>query len=205
MPFNKAQTKEDLFFNSKTISQKASFMRLNEQDFLYAENEQAQLIELPYKDTSLVMSILLPKEGRTLNELNLKNVYPQLKSQLQFTPVNILLPRFKLELPLSLTEVLKQLGLSTAFNSETADFSGMSGNRELFFSEVLHKAFLEVKEEGSEAAAATAILVARTSAPIAKPAAKEFKARHPFAIFIQDSNSEVILFMGKLERVEKLD
>ncbi|MEZ5949166.1 MAG: serpin family protein [Planctomycetaceae bacterium] len=105
-------------------------------------------------------------------------------------------PRFRTTREFQLNNALAGLGMSTAFNPDLADFSGMNGNRELFISAVLHKAFVDVNEEGTEAAAATGVVVGVRSAPADEPPV--FRADHPFLFLIRDTRSGVILFLGRV-------
>jgi len=111
------------------------------------------------------------------------------------TPGDVKLPRFKLEYEKTLNDQLKALGMGAAFNAREADFSGIRPERDLFISEVKHKAVVEVNEEGTEAAAATSVGVAITSA---RPTPERFTfiADRPFLMAIRDSQTGAILFMG---------
>ena len=96
-------------------------------------------------------------------------------------------------------DTLKALGMNTAFDPKTADFSGMTGGRDLFISAVIHKAFVDVNEEGTEAAAATGIIMAPTSAAPDPTEPPVFKADHPFVFMIRDNRNGSILFMGRIK------
>jgi serpin B len=115
--------------------------------------------------------------------------------------VMVTLPKFKMTTKFELAEYLKKMGMPDAF-SKDADFSGMTGDRSLFISNVIHKAFVAVDEEGTEAAAATAVTMRVTSVP-APP--KVFRADHPFIFVIRDIRSKSILFMGRVMNPEKQD
>jgi serpin B len=109
--------------------------------------------------------------------------------------VYVYLPKFKMTTgPLELKGILKAMGMKDAF-SMAADFSGMSGNKDLFVSNVLHKAFMAVDEKGTEAAAATAVVVTLKEEPAASPV---FRADHPFVFVIKDNRSGSILFIGRV-------
>jgi serpin B len=109
--------------------------------------------------------------------------------------VEIYLPKFKIEYGMSLTNNLKDMGMKSAFTPDFADFSGMDGTRYLYISDVLHKAFVNVDEEGTEAAAATAVGIHLTSLP---PPLPVFRADHPFIFLIRDNSTGSILFMGRI-------
>jgi serpin B len=115
--------------------------------------------------------------------------------------VNVALPKFKMSSGFALGEALRALGMKDAFDPDRADFSGMDGNSHwLYISAVLHKAFVDVNEKGTEAAAATAVVVmARGLArPVEPP--REFRADHPFLFLIRDSTTGSILFMGRVAK-----
>jgi len=111
--------------------------------------------------------------------------------------VELALPKFKLTIPLGLNAPLQNLGIKTAFTNQ-ANFSKMSPSNNLMISDVVHKAFIEIDEEGTEAAAATAVVMVLTSTnqPAIKPL--EFKADRPFLFYIIDDETKAILFMGRL-------
>ena len=109
--------------------------------------------------------------------------------------VNTYIPRFKLTETMQLNAALSSLGMPSAFAPNKADFAGMNGKRNLFISAALHKAFVDVNEEGTEAAAATGIVVGVTSLP---PRPKVFRADHPFVFLIRDQQSGSILFIGRM-------
>ena len=167
--------------------------------FNYAEDDQAQVLELPYAGGDLSMLILLPKPGHELVELE-NMLRPDLVqswlSQLSEEQVEVFLPRFKLEERFVLNEQLKQLGMVDAFDETKADFSGMTAEPQLYISMVSHKAFVDVNEEGTEAAAATAVVMNAKSMIVAGP--RLFRADHPFIFAIRDLRSGSILFMGRL-------
>jgi serpin B len=107
----------------------------------------------------------------------------------------VFLPRFKTTAEFSLNGALSSMGMSDAFDLKTADFSGMDGKRELFINAVIHKAFVEVNEEGTEAAAATAVPAGVASA---SPPPVTFRADHPFLFLIRDNKTGGILFIGRV-------
>ena len=115
--------------------------------------------------------------------------------------VNIYVPKFKFETKCFMAQDLKEMGVLTAFGGG-ADFSGMTGTRDLFISEVIHQAFVDVNEEGTEAAAATAVIM-RTSMVREPEPVKVFKADHPFIFIIQDRETGNILFMGRVSDPSK--
>ena len=167
-------------------------------DFKYAEAEDFQALELPYKSGDLSMTIFLPKETGGLAALEQSLTAEKLAtwlSSLGEQEVIVALPKFKMTSEFSLAEVLKSMGMTDAFDEDKADFSGMSGKNDLFITAVLHKAFVEVNEEGTEAAAATGVVVGLTAAPPRQPV---FRADHPFLFLIRDLRSNSILFLGRV-------
>jgi serpin B len=171
-------------------------------EFGYMETETFQALELPYVDDELSMIILLPRKFDGLGELEKTLTVENLSQwlgKLHKRKVVASVPKFKMTSQFSLASVLKSMGMKDAF-SAGADFSGMNGKRNLFISAVIHKAYVDVNEEGTEAAAATAVTVTLTSvtpAPI-----PVFRADHPFLFLIRDNDSGSILFIGRLTNLK---
>jgi len=166
-------------------------------DFDYAEDENIQVLELPYVDNELSMIILLPKEYTGLDKLEQRLTFDKLSQwlgKLHNRKVIASIPKFKLTSRFGLSDVLKTMGMTDAFGPK-ADFSGMGGEKNISISAVLHKAYVDVNEEGTEAAAATGVVVGITSLP---PKPIVFKADHPFLFLIRDNVSGSILFIGRL-------
>ncbi len=164
-----------------------------------------QALELPYQGETLSMVIFLPSRKMGIKKLesslSLKNLKRWL-TEMAPTEVEVYIPRFKMDEKYSLEKSLKALGMISAFSRE-ADFSGMTERRELFISEVLHRAYVEVNEEGTEAAGATEVGMRVTSAaPMPMPTAAVFRADHPFLFLIIHRPTGLILFMGKLQSPE---
>ena len=194
-PFPKERTSEGDFFTAPQTPVKTFFMRSGKPFALpYAAQEDVQALELPYEGGTLSMLILLPQGGglaaleRNLTPEKLK----ELDAALSEEKVNVSLPKFSLGLGYDLKACLRGLGVITAF-TELADLSGMDGSRKLFVQKALHKSFIEVNEEGTEAAAATGAAMGLKS--IEFPA--EFSADRPFLFLIREKKSGLILFMGR--------
>jgi serpin B len=167
-------------------------------EFKYMETEGFQGLELPYIDEELSMIIFLPKKFDSLNEFEKKLTCENLSRwlvELRKQKVIVSIPKFKMTSQFALAEVLKSLGMTDAF-SVNADFSGMNGKKDLFISAVIHKAYVDVNEEGTEAAAATAVVVSR--AAIQPKPTPIFRADHPFVFVIRDNKSGSILFVGRV-------
>jgi serpin B len=109
--------------------------------------------------------------------------------------VRVTLPRFKTTAEFGLKDTLVAMGMADAFDAGKADFSGMDGKKDLFISAVVHKAFVDVNEEGTEAAAATGVVMSLTAMPEPPP---EFRADHPFLFLIRDTKTGAILFFGRI-------
>ena len=195
--FDKSETRERNFKVSpdKKVKVKMMYMKPDKALFNYADLESLQILELPYKGKEVSMLILLPKKG-----------VKDLESSLSLTKLNkwkskmapahldgIYIPRFKFRTDYRLNGNLKEMGMTTAF-SPRADFSGMTGGRDLMIDFVIHKAYIDVDEEGTEAAAATAVGMREISAL----PSKIFRADHPFIFLIQDRKTGNILFLGKV-------
>ncbi len=170
-------------------------------EFNYSENETAQVLEMPYEGNKLSMVVLLPKGKKSLKELEglLKTEnFNHWVSALQKQEVIVSLPKFKMTSEFFLNEALKALGMTDAFDAASADFSGMAPDPVgLYISHVVHKAFVDVNEEGTEAAAATAVVMQKVMAALPKPK-PVFRADHPFIFIIRDKSSDSILFIGRV-------
>jgi serpin B len=166
--------------------------------FGYAETGAAQILEMKYRANPLVFDVLLPKSrdglGALEQEMTADNLAAWLKP-VESRTVEVSMPKFRAESQFSLRNALSKLGMGAAFTG-AADFSGIDDRRDLKLSDVLHKAFVDVAEEGTEAAAATGSAVTMV-AMVAAPRIV-FRADHPFAFVIRDARTGVILFAGRL-------
>jgi len=196
--FNKNNTAPAPFSVTAQRRVQASLMNLTA-ECKYAEVEGLQLLELPYVGDDLSMVVLLPRaiDGLTgleglLNEQTLATWLAHARNQ----KVNVFLPKFKLTAQFSLAQTLAGMGMSAAF-SPSADFSGMDGARDLCISAVVHKAFVDVNEEGTEAAAATGTVM-RSMALMRPLPIPVFRADHPFLFLIRDTHSGSVLFLGRV-------
>ena len=157
-------------------------------DFRIAHTKAFRALELPYEGGDISMLILLPNASDKLPALHLEMI-----DGLAFNEMEVMmqLPKFKLESTFMLDDTLTAMGMPLAF-SRQADFSGMDGTRDLYIGAVIHKAFVEVNEEGTEAAAATAVGMRATSMP------PQFIANHPFIFLIRENSTGTILFIGRV-------
>lgn len=162
----------------------------------YAEAEGFQVVELPYEGQELAMVILLPDAGRFEefeNSLDAEQV-EEILGRLAYGQVTLTMPRFRIESDFGLADTLAAMGMPDAFRPDQADFSGMDGSRDLSISRILHKAFISVDESGTEAAAATAVVVGLTAlVPHA-----EMTVDRPFIFLIRDLQTGTILFVGRV-------
>jgi serpin B len=171
-----------------------------EAEFGYAESENLQVLAMPYASGDVSMIVLLPRGQDGLAQLEAQLTYVNLESwlaSLEETDVIVGLPRFTVAWKDRLEEALADMGMSSAFRS-SADFSGMTGQRDLFVSGVVHQAHAEVNEQGTEAAAATAVVMEWIVSDPDDPGPPRFVADHPFLFLIYDHVTGGILFMGRV-------
>ena len=147
------------------------------------------------------MVIILPKEVGGLANIEKRLTAERLNGWLKParpTEVEVTLPKFKFSSEFMLADVLKGMGMTDAFDGGKADFSGMTDKEKLFISAVIHKAFVAVDEEGTEAAAATGVVMAHGANGHAPEEPKVFKADHPFIFLIRHNATGAVLFMGRV-------
>jgi len=170
-------------------------MRPDKAMFNYADTGDLRILELPYKGGKISMLILLPSENLDVIESTLTaEKLDEYKSQMKKTKMDLIsIPKFEFDTKYFMKKTLSALGMPTAF-SQNADFSGMTGERDLFIDFVIHQAYVKVDEEGTEAAAATAVGMKLT----AIEPANVFRADHPFIFIIQEKETGNILFFGRL-------
>ena len=194
-PFSKMKTTPEKFHDGKKSSQVPMMKKYT--NFQFGIFEGTKVISIPYKGGRISMLAVLPPEDRpdALKALT-ANTLKWWISELQKYEVDLWLPKFRTEKSYQLAEVFKALGVKKAFTDD-ADFSGISSSERLKIDSVIHKTFIDVDEEKTEAAAVTAIPMMRaTAAPIQTPRAV-FHADRPFVYFIMDNNTGTILFMGR--------
>jgi len=197
--FNKAHTRDEDFFAAAGRAVKVPMMRQTAQ-FGYCDGGDLQVIEMTYKGDALSMVVLLPKarDGLAAIEKTLSaETVAGYTAKLSRHNVQVEMPKFKVTGQFMLKEPLAAMGMRLAFDiGGNADLSGMNGRQDLFIAAVVHKAFVDVNEEGTEAAAATGVVVGlRSARPEPIPV---FRADHPFLFLIRDNKSGCILFMGRL-------
>ncbi len=206
--FDKKYTKDERF---KLINGEKLLVPMMHQtnNYSYLEDDKFQILEMPYKSNlvfgtreQISMIVFLPKRFNSGSELDSLLDIQKIEDYLsrlceQYAQkVKVFFPRFTINLAYKLTKFLSNLGITEAFTNN-ADFSGISKEPDIFISDVIHKAFVEVNEKGTEAAAVTALRVVGASiGPRKEPPI--FRADHPFLFVIQDSQTKTILFIGKL-------
>jgi len=196
--FDKKRTEKSTFYLEDDTTKEVQLMTLNE-ELAYMENENFQAVSLPYGEGEMSMKVFLPKENssleefkKTLTEDNFKDWNLEMIEQ----DGTIILPKFQLEYEVALNEPLKKLGMVTAFDAEEANFSKMiEEDQQILISEVTQKTFIDVNEEGTEAAAVTSVQMVMESAS-AEPFHME--VNRPFFITITDDETGTILFMGSI-------
>ena len=196
-PFDEDLTADGPFYLLEGGQVAVSMMKQTE-SLGYAKGEGYQAVELPYDGGELSMVILLPEAGNfaAFEETLDAQQVDAIISDLQKARIMLAMPRFEFESQFGLKATLAGMGMPIAFSPDEADFSGMTGNRELFISDVIHKAFVAVDEDGTEAAAATAVIVGTTGMPVDPPV--EVTIDRPFIFLIRDIETGAILFVGRV-------
>jgi len=194
-PFEKGATQDGKFYLNDGSSVTMPMMSQTE-SLGYGEGSGYRVVELPYDGHELSMVILLPDSGTFTQFENALTAdkYNGILQGLSNKQVALTMPRFKFDSSFSLNQALSAMGMPLAFTDQ-ADFSGMTGNRDLSISDVIHKAFVSVDESGTEAAAATAVIMRTTSMPLSPT---EVKVDHPFIFVIRDIQTGTVLFIGRV-------
>lgn len=192
--FNPEHTLNDTFKNAEKETTLPFMRRLQMTD--YYSDDLIQAVALPYKGEEQQLVILLPTDNEGLERVE-KTLDPSylsaILSESRKVRVALSIPRFEIETSVELSDLLKQMGLNLAFGNQ-ADFSGITGNKELRIDKVFHGAKIKVNETGTQAAAGTATVMVRKSAQIMEIS---FHANHPFIYYVLDSETQTILFMGR--------
>jgi len=201
--FDEENTSDDIFYLPDG-SEKECKMMSHKCDHKYFENEHFQVIDLPYGDAGFSMTILLPKP-----EVNIDSLIAQMNNEtwnswlgsFSEQEVNFYLPKFRIECEISLNDILSAHGMSIAFDPNLADFTNINKDGNLYISEVKHKTFVEVNEEGTEAAAVTSVEIGLTSIG----SGITMRINRPFVFAIRENHSGTILFIGKIVKPEYED
>lgn len=194
-PFSESNTQENTFTLLDGSEVTVPMMSQTE-SFKYTHGGGYEAIKLPYQGENMSMLIFMPTEGQfgdfenSLSSGTLENIIREMESE----KIALRMPKFEFKASLKLANVLSDMGMPAAFDETVANFSGITGDRSLFIDQVLHKAFVSVDENGTEAAAATAVVMP-TSAPVSPV---ELSLDHPFIFMIRDDETESILFLGRM-------
>ena len=194
--FDKKKNTEENFQIGKKDFITTTFMNTGINSWYY-EDKYSQIIDIPYKDDKISIMIILPKSYKKLKKLEKElnyDYYINYSTNKEKRRINLSLPKFKLESEFDLNKTLSELGIKDAFTGN-ADFSGITIDEKLYISNVVHKANIQVDEEGTEAAAATAVVMRKTSVLLETI---DFKVNKPFIYFIRNNETDCIYFMGKV-------
>ena len=195
-PFDASATQLDSFtlLDGSTVEVQMMNQRAN-LNYMRAEGYQA--VELPYMDSSMAMYVLLPDAGNfeAFEQALDGNLLQDVREGLQWTSVELSLPKFNIESAFGLNETLQAMGMVDAFDPDLADFTGMTPERELYITDVIHKAYVNVDEKGTEAAAATGVVVGIVSMPADEVV---MKVDRPFVFVILDRVTGTLMFVGSV-------
>ena len=201
--FDPALTRDAEFLTGNGATVQVPMMQRTDDGavFRYTETDSFQALELPYESgngTGLSMLVILPRspDPRGMTMVSDATTLDKIRHALTFKIVRVYLPKFTMETKYFLPRTLSAMGMPGSFTSG-ADFTGMDGARDLFITNVIHQAFIDVNEEGTEAAAATAVIMGKGAGPL-EGEVPVFRADHPFIFIIQDNGTGNILFMGRV-------
>jgi serpin B len=201
--FEKSQTRDEDFRINSANTVKVPMMRKTDKNakFNYTETDSLQILELPYEGDKLSMMIFLPKNDNLSSlesSLSLEKINDW-RSKLREQRVDVFMPKFTFDTKYFMNETLAKMGMPTAFTYD-ADLSGMDGTQNLYIQKVIHQAFVDVNEEGTEAAAGSGVSIGLKSIA---PQTTIFRADHPFLFAIQDKDNGNILFLGRVSNPKK--
>jgi len=194
--FKEEQNTTENFQISRKKFEKKTFMN-TAVNTTYYEDKIAEIININYVDSRYSMMIIMPKSFKKMRKLEKTlsyEYYMKIDEEGVNQRINLSIPKFKIETDINLNEILQNMGINDAFNS-SADFSGITSEEKLYISNVVHKAKIEVSENGTEAAAATAVVMRKTAF---LPAQVDIKINRPFIYFIRNTENNCIYFMGKV-------
>ena len=201
--FDREDTRLGIFkLNSgKKIKVLMMHLRNSKIDFRYTEQDSIQILEMPYQGGRISMLVLLPKENNIqyLESILSERKIQEWRKNLKPTHVYITFPKFKFEKEYPMSSYLKNMGVKLPFKWPGANFSGIDGTDDLYIKDVIHKAYIDVYEEGTEAAATT---VWTGSTGAALPPHVDFIADHPFIFILQEKETGNILFIGRVMKPE---
>jgi serpin B len=198
-PFEESNTTEKEFFINEKEKAKTKFMVQQKKGIKIMTNKRVSVLELPYKTNNLSLLIILPKistDEKINNWIPIQSEYQYYIDNLKFETVYMEIPKFKIESTYDLGENLSKMGIREAFSNQ-ADFSGISGKKEAKIDKVIQKVFFEIDEKGTEAAAATAVVMTRITSANPKPDVPvNFIANKPFIFVLKENTHHTPLFMG---------
>lgn len=198
-PFNETASAKADFWEVESDKRTVTLMWKREM-MQYSENSTMHLVKMLYRGGTTSMVVVLPKKRGTLEDVEkhlTESAFAELQSSSRHEDVELYLPKFKVDQKQSLVEAFRRLGATLPFDPEKADFSGIDGTTSLAISEIIHSAVVETDEHGSEAAAATAVVMADGGRRIEKEPIV-FRADHPFLFFILEESTGGVLFMGRV-------
>ncbi len=198
--FDPANSRVMTFYPGSSDPIPTVMMTKTESGIRYLKEDGIEIAEIPYKENRFSMIVILPQKETGLSNIERKLDYTKFIQWTTFMSpqkVKLIIPKFKAEQSFELGEALEGMGLTKAFDPAKADFSGMNGKKNMYIGAAIHKAFLEVGEEGTEAAAATAVIMTKTSMTSDSDKIIEFKADRPFIYIIRDNITGAILFIGR--------
>ena len=192
LEFNQSKTEQNFTLTHGNVVQIPMIQRISKSEFNYANLEDLEILELPYKGDKISMLILLPKTNLSVIQPTLTaEKFNEYRNKMHKTVLNeITLPKFEFNSEYFMKEALSSLGMPNAF-MDGANFSGITSAGSVYIKQVIHQAYIKVDEKGTEAAASTAVVMTRGNNPV-------FRADHPFIFIIQDTDNGNILFMGRL-------
>lgn len=197
--FDSSATREDRFYVKDGNSVKVPFMYMKDV-FNYFENDQMQMLEMEYEGSDFSMVAVLPSNNSSIQKL-LDNTqgedFWQIIEKMELQEAEVLFPSFKTRSRFDLEDVLSAMGMPLAFSNK-ADFSAMTRENDLKIDKVIHEAYIDVNEEGTEAAASTAVVMIRKTSTIDQEPVKVFRVDRPFIYFIKENKSNSVLFLGKV-------
>jgi len=164
---------------------------------MYAETELAQVVELAFESNTMSLVVVLPKDKVMLEDLTSKEDCATWTRSLASRKVEVSLPKFEFRFGANLKSTLEKLGMRQAFDPALADFGGITKGP-LWIGAVLQQAFVSVDENGAEAAAATAVVMLRSTSEREPEQTVVFDANHPFLFFIRHRASGTVLFLGRV-------
>jgi serpin B len=197
-PFDQGLTQPGPFTTLEGDAISVEMMKLFDEHLLYLREGEFQAVSLPYLSRDFAMTMIIPDLGSftTVEDLLTADLLGSLQSNMVSERINLEMPKFDFETSLNANDPLKALGMWEAFDPDLSDFKGMADIEDLHITDVLQKATITVDEEGTEAAAATAVIVSRKSAPLGEPISLVID--RPFMFFIQHQPTGTILFMGRV-------